>query len=70
MEAYPKGQGNAAISKAQQKAAGAALSAKRGESPDADLFGASKEMYESVTEDELVELATTKSSKLPEYKNT
>lgn len=59
-----------AISKAQQKAAGAALSAKRGESPAADLFGASKEMYESMTEEELVELATTKSSKLPEHKNT
>ena len=35
-----------AKSKAQQKAAGAALSAKRGETNVSDLKGASKQMYE------------------------
>ena len=56
-----------AKSKAQQKAAGAALAAKRGEVPKAKLKGASREMYESMTEKELDELATTKRSKLPEH---
>lgn len=55
-----------ARSKAQQKAAGAALAAKRGEVPKAKLKGASREMYESMTEKELDELATVKRSKLPE----
>ncbi len=57
-----------AKSKAQQKAAGAALSAKRGETPVEDLFGASKEMFDSMTEAELEELAHTKTAKLPEHK--
>jgi hypothetical protein len=48
-----------AKSQAQQKAAGAALSAKRGETKVSDLQGASKEMYESMSEDELEELAST-----------
>ena len=56
-----------ATSKAQQKAAGAALAAKRGEIPKADLKGASRGMYESMTEKELDELATAKRSKLPEH---
>ena len=56
-----------AKSKAQQKAAGAALAAKRGEIPKAELKGASRGMYESMTEKELDELATTKRSKLPEH---
>lgn len=55
-----------AKSKAQQKAAGAALAAKRGEAPKAKLKGASREMYETMTEKELDELATVKRSKLPE----
>jgi hypothetical protein len=55
-----------ARSKAQQKAAGAALAAKRGEVPKAKLKGASREMYESMTEKELDELATVKRSRLPE----
>ena len=42
-----------AKSKAQQMAAGAALAAKRGETRKSDLKGASKEMYESMTEKEL-----------------
>ena len=37
-------------SKAQQKAAGAALSAKRGDTKKSELFGASKGMYESMSE--------------------
>jgi hypothetical protein len=56
-----------ARSKAQQKAAGAALAAKRGEVPKAKLKGASREMYETMTEKELDELATVKRSKLPEH---
>ena len=57
-----------ALSKAQQRAAGAALSAKRGETAARELFGASKEMFDSMTESELEELAKTKTSKLPEHK--
>ncbi|GAB4233131.1 MAG: DUF3008 family protein [Kiloniellaceae bacterium] len=57
-----------AKSKAQQKAAGAALSAKRGETKKSDLQGASKEMYESMTEDELEEMAGTKRKGKPERK--
>jgi hypothetical protein len=55
-----------AKSQAQQKAAGAALAAKRGEVPKAKLKGASREMFETMTEKELDELATVKRSKLPE----
>lgn len=39
-----------AKSKAQQKAAGAALSAKRGDTPKSELKGASKGMEKSMTE--------------------
>ncbi|WP_128290613.1 DUF3008 family protein [Afifella aestuarii] len=46
-----------AKSKAQQKAAGAALSAKRGETRTSDLKGASKSMYESMDEKELEDFA-------------
>jgi hypothetical protein len=56
-----------AKSKAQQKAAGAALSAKRGDSKVSDLQGASKGMYESMTEDELEDLASTKRKGKPEH---
>lgn len=55
-----------AKSKAQQKAAGAALSAKRGETEVSELQGASKSMYESMSEKELEELASTKREGLPE----
>ena len=51
-----------AKSKAQQKAAGAALAAKRGEARKSDLQGASKEMYESMTEAELVEASSSSSA--------
>ena len=57
-----------AKSKAQQKAAGAALSAKRGEIPKSKLVGASREMYDSMTEKELDELASVKRTKLPQRK--
>lgn len=57
-----------AQSKAQQKAAGAALSAKRGDSKVGDLQGASKGMYKSMSEKELEELAHTKRKGLPEKK--
>ena len=42
-----------AKSQAQQKAAGAALAAKRGENKRSDLKGASLEMYDTMTEEEL-----------------
>ncbi len=59
-----------AKSKAQQKAAGAALAAKRGESSKSDLQGASKEMYETMTEKELEELASTSHDNLPDKKDS
>ena len=55
-----------AKSKAQQKAAGAALSAKRGETKVSDLQGASKDMYDSMSEEELDEMASTDRSDLPD----
>lgn len=58
-----------AKSKAQQKAAGAALAAKRGEADRDDLFGASKDMARSMTEAELEELASTKRKGLPRKKD-
>ncbi len=57
-----------ARSKAQQKAAGAALAAKRGEIAKEELRGASKEMFDSMTEKELDDLASTKRNGLPEHK--
>ncbi|MBC7139170.1 MAG: DUF3008 family protein [Defluviimonas sp.] len=57
-----------AKSKAQQKAAGAALSAKRGETPKSKLKGASKGMEKSMTEKELEDLAQTKRKGLPDRK--
>ena len=56
-----------AKSKAQQKAAGAALSAKRGESDPADLQRASREMYDTMSEDELDDMASTSRDDLPEH---
>jgi hypothetical protein len=55
-----------AKSAAQQKAAGAALSAKRGETPKSKLQGASKSMM-SMTEKQLEELAHTKRKGKPEH---
>jgi hypothetical protein len=56
-----------AKSKAQQKAAGAALSAKRGDTPKSELKGASKSMLSSMSEKELEELAQTKRKGKPEH---
>ena len=49
-----------AKSKAQQMAAGAALSAKRGETSKSELKGASKSMVDSMSEKELHDLAATR----------
>jgi hypothetical protein len=57
-----------AKSKAQQKAAGAALAAKRGEMDVDELRGASKDMARSMSERELEDLAETKRKGLPEHK--
>ncbi len=56
-----------AKSKAQQRAAGAALSAKRGETKVSELRGASREMYETMTEKELEDLASTDLDDLPDH---
>jgi len=56
-----------AKSKSQQKAAGAALSAKRGDTKVSELQGASKSMYESMSEKELDEMASTKRKGKPEH---
>jgi hypothetical protein len=55
-----------AKSQAQQKAAGAALSAKRGDTPKSKLKGASKQMAESMSEKELDKMASTKRKGKPE----
>ena len=57
-----------AKSKAQQKAAGAALSAKRGDTKVGDLQGASKDLYDSMSESELEDLAETDRKDVPAQK--
>lgn len=57
-----------AKSKAQQKAAGAALSAKRGETSKSGLRGPSRDMYESMSEEKLREMAHTPRKGKPERK--
>lgn len=57
-----------ARSQAQQKAAGAALAAKRGEVRKSELKGASRSMKESMTEKELADLAQTRRKGLPKKK--
>ena len=59
-----------AKSQAQQKAAGAALSAKRGQTKKSELKGASKGMYESMSEKQLEEFAETDHKNLPKKKST
>lgn len=56
-----------AKSKAQQRAAGAALSAKRGDTAKSSLKGASREMEKSMSEDQLEDLAKTKRKGKPEH---
>jgi hypothetical protein len=56
-----------ATSKAQQKAAGAALSAKRGETPMSELKGSVRGMAESMSEKELEKMASTSRKGKPEH---
>ncbi|HEV2363546.1 MAG TPA: DUF3008 family protein [Caulobacteraceae bacterium] len=56
-----------AKSAAQQKAAGAALAAKRGEKSKSSLKGASKSMAGSMSEKELEKMAHTKRKGKPEH---
>jgi Protein of unknwon function (DUF3008) len=59
-----------AKSKKQQMAAGAALSAKRGERSKSSLKGASRQMVESMSERQLEEFASTKRKGLPKRSRT
>lgn len=59
-----------AKSKAQQMAAGAALAAKRGEIKVGDLEGASKSMYDSMSEEELEKMASTPRKGKPRHDST
>jgi hypothetical protein len=56
-----------AKSQAQQKAAGAALAAKRGQQKISNLKGASRSMEKSMTEKELDEMASTSRRGKPEH---
>ena len=56
-----------AKSKAQQKAAGAALSAKRGETPKSELRGASRQMADSMSEKQLEDFAKGSRKGKPEH---
>ncbi|HET7316082.1 MAG TPA: DUF3008 family protein [Sphingomicrobium sp.] len=56
-----------AKSKAQQEAAGIALSVKEGDEPKSKLKGASKSMYDSMSKDELEDMASTKRKGKPEH---
>ncbi len=58
-----------AKSKAQQQAAGAALSAKRGERKVGSLKGSSKSMYRSMSQRQLRELASGSRKGKPERKS-
>jgi hypothetical protein len=58
-----------AKSKSQQKAAGMALSAKRGDTKVSDLQGAAKEMYDSMNEKELEDYAESGRKGKPEHKS-
>lgn len=58
-----------AKSKSQQKAAGAALAAKRGEIGKGELKGVSRSMEKSMSEKELRELASTSHKGKPEHKS-
>ncbi|WP_089177080.1 DUF3008 family protein [Bosea sp. AS-1] len=57
-----------AKSAAQQKAAGAALAAKRGDLKKSELKGASKSMEKSMSESELEKMASTTRKGKPEHK--
>jgi len=54
-----------ALSKSQQRAAAMALAAKRGEISPAKLYGAAKQMYNSMTAEQLEHYASTPRKGLP-----
>lgn len=56
-----------AKSAAQQKAAGAALSARRGDTPKSDLKGPAKSMEKSMSEKELEKMASTSRKDKPDH---
>jgi len=58
-----------AKSKKQQMAAGIALAAKRGEKPKSELGGPSRQMAQSMDENELEKMASTPRKKLPTRKS-
>lgn len=58
-----------AKSKAQQKAAGAALSSKRGDTPKSKLKGASRQMADSMSERQLENFAKGSVKGKPEHAN-
>lgn len=58
-----------AQSKAQQMAAGIALSAKRGETDVSDLEEPARSMYKSMSAKELEEMADTDRDDLPGHKD-
>ena len=58
-----------AKSKSQQMAAGAALSAKRGDTSKSKLRGASKQMAQSMSEKELEKMASTSRKGKPSHKS-
>lgn len=58
-----------AKSKAQQKAAGAALSSKRGDTPKSKLKGASRQMADSMSERQLEDFAKGSIKGNPEHAN-
>jgi hypothetical protein len=53
--------------KAQQRAAGAALAAKREEQKVSDLKGPARSMYESMSEQQLEEFASRKAKTKPQH---
>lgn len=57
-----------AVSKAQQKAAGMALAAKRGKISPSKLKGSARQMYQSMTITELKHYAETAQKGLPKRK--
>lgn len=58
-----------ATSKAQQRAAGMAYSAKKGDMDPDELEGAAKEMYDGMSEEQLKKFAKTKHKNLPDKVN-
>jgi hypothetical protein len=58
-----------AKSQAQQRAAGAALSAKRGRTKAKDLKPPSKSMYKSMSERQLEDMASTPTRHKPKHKH-